>query len=75
MGKLVIQIPFGPVVEPKIEGAFLSEHPYNSLKNGHVHDVPWMVGVVEQEASAAVIGWLIFIVFSTRITNGVGPTC
>lgn len=41
--------PFGPVVEPKHDGAFISEHPYKLLVNKQVADIPWITSVVERE--------------------------
>ncbi|XP_065210605.1 carboxylic ester hydrolase-like [Planococcus citri] len=56
--KVPSQIPFGPVIEPESQDAFVSEHPYDLLKKGHVIDVPWMVGLVEKEASVPVMKFL-----------------
>ncbi|KRT82413.1 esterase, partial [Oryctes borbonicus] len=41
--------PFAPVVEKDYDGAFLTKHPYASLLEKTVTDVPWIVAVAEQE--------------------------
>lgn len=49
-------LPFGPIIEPQLEGSFLSEDPYNLLKAGKVKNAPWMIGFVENEGSFLVTG-------------------
>lgn len=44
-------IPFRPVVEPKHPGAFLTEDPAISSRNGRMMDIPWMTGVTSEEGS------------------------
>jgi carboxylesterase type B len=41
--------PFGPVIEPKIPGAFLTAHPKKLLENGNFNRVPWIVGLNQDE--------------------------
>ncbi|XP_065210610.1 carboxylic ester hydrolase-like isoform X2 [Planococcus citri] len=50
--------PFGPVIEPKSNSAFMHEHPYDMLKKGLVADIPWMIGFVEKEGSQATMKFL-----------------
>ncbi|XP_025830931.1 venom carboxylesterase-6-like [Agrilus planipennis] len=38
-------IPFKPVIEPNVEGAFLSEHPLDIIKSRRMADVPWITGI------------------------------
>ncbi|XP_065224299.1 venom carboxylesterase-6-like [Planococcus citri] len=42
---------FGPVIEPKHRGAFLTENPYRLLKDGKVKQVPFLTSLVETEGS------------------------
>lgn len=49
-------IPFRPVIEPDHPGAFLKEHPIESLKNGRLMDIPWMSGVTSHEGALRVAG-------------------
>nr|WAJ59855.1 carboxylesterase [Apis mellifera] len=44
-------IPFRPVIEPVHPGAFLTEDPAISSKNGRMLDIPWMTGITSQEGS------------------------
>ncbi|CAG7822154.1 unnamed protein product [Allacma fusca] len=41
--------PFGPVLEAKIPGSFLIDHPAELLKTGKFNRVPWMGGLNEDE--------------------------
>ncbi|EDW79284.1 uncharacterized protein Dwil_GK25474 [Drosophila willistoni] len=41
--------PFGPVVEPDIDGAFLTESPTEIIKSGKYAHVPWMVSYVTED--------------------------
>ncbi|KAF5304022.1 hypothetical protein FQA39_LY01807 [Lamprigera yunnana] len=41
--------PFGPVIEKKSETAFLSKNPHSLLKEGAVHDVPWLSSATTDE--------------------------
>nr|AAX58713.1 pheromone-degrading enzyme [Popillia japonica] len=41
--------PFGPVIEKKHDGAFITEHPYKMLVNHQVADIPWITSVTERE--------------------------
>ncbi|XKL63065.1 hypothetical protein PGB90_005429 [Kerria lacca] len=40
---------FGPVIEPPIHGAFLSEEPEILLMNGKIKNVPWLVSLCKEE--------------------------
>ncbi|XP_018562232.1 venom carboxylesterase-6-like [Anoplophora glabripennis] len=42
-------IPFAPVVENKSANAFLDADPYQLLKEGKVHDVPWITSFTNDE--------------------------
>lgn len=51
-------MPFKPCIEPKHDGAFLSEHPLTIIKSGKAPKVPWMLGLNGQDGAvraAAVI--------------------
>ena len=43
-------IPFPPVVEPNIEGAFITEHPSN-VKSLHGAGTKWMTGITSEEGA------------------------
>ncbi|XP_072760700.1 carboxylic ester hydrolase isoform X2 [Anoplolepis gracilipes] len=49
-------IPFKPVIEPKHVGAFLTEDPLISARQGHLADIPWMTGTTSEEGSLKVPG-------------------
>ncbi|XP_031841726.1 carboxylic ester hydrolase [Nomia melanderi] len=49
-------IPFRPVVEPIHPGAFLTEDPAVSSKNGRLMDIPWMTGITSEEGALVVPG-------------------
>lgn len=49
-------IPFKPVIEPKHVGAFLTEHPLISVRQGRLADIPWMMGTTSEEGSLKVPG-------------------
>ncbi|KAL6437219.1 hypothetical protein ACFW04_005044 [Cataglyphis niger] len=49
-------IPFKPVIEPKHAGAFLTEHPLISVKQGRLVDIPWMTGTTSEEGTLKVPG-------------------
>lgn len=40
---------FGPTLEADADGAILTVHPEQSLKEGLYRDLPWITGVVEDE--------------------------
>ncbi|KAF2902141.1 hypothetical protein ILUMI_04049 [Ignelater luminosus] len=44
-------MPFKPVIEPNIEGAFLSEHPMDTVKNGRAGNVTFMTGITTDEGA------------------------
>jgi hypothetical protein len=41
--------PFGPVVEPPSEKAFISDTPYHIIANGQAADIPWLASVASHE--------------------------
>lgn len=41
--------PFGVVVEPKSETAFLTDHPLNILKKGNFKKLPWILSQTQDE--------------------------
>lgn len=43
-------IPFPPVVEPNLPGAFISEHP-RDVKTPHAISIPWMGGLTADEGA------------------------
>ncbi|KAF2901295.1 hypothetical protein ILUMI_04893, partial [Ignelater luminosus] len=52
-------IPFKPVIEPNVEGAFLTEHPTDIIKSGKASDVPWITGLNTEDGvlrAAAIYG-------------------
>ncbi|KZC14638.1 PREDICTED: esterase E4-like [Dufourea novaeangliae] len=49
-------IPFRPVVEADHPGAFLTEDPAFSSKNGRLMDIPWMTGITSEEGALVVPG-------------------
>ncbi|KAF5304035.1 hypothetical protein FQA39_LY01820 [Lamprigera yunnana] len=51
--------PFGPVVEKKSATAFITKHPYLLLKQGEVHDIPWITTTTTHEG-LMVLGLLNF---------------
>ncbi|KAF5304023.1 hypothetical protein FQA39_LY01808 [Lamprigera yunnana] len=53
--------PFGPVVEKKSKTAFLTKNPYSLLKQGAVHDVPWVSSATTDE------GLLIFMFLKDQL--------
>ncbi|KAF5288891.1 hypothetical protein FQA39_LY03770 [Lamprigera yunnana] len=52
-------IPFRPVIEPDLPGAFLTEHPSQIIRLGKSAKVPWMTGITTEDGTlraAAVYG-------------------
>ncbi|XP_077262131.1 carboxylic ester hydrolase [Temnothorax americanus] len=49
-------IPFRPVIEPKHPGAFLTEDPLISVREGRLLDIPWMTGITSDEGALRVAG-------------------
>ncbi|KAF5304021.1 hypothetical protein FQA39_LY01806 [Lamprigera yunnana] len=49
--------PFGPVVERKSKTAFLTKNPHTLLKQGAVHDVPWLSSATTDEG-LLILMWL-----------------
>lgn len=47
-------IPFRPVIEPEHPGAFLTEDPLISIREGRLLDIPWMTGVTSDEGALKV---------------------
>jgi len=44
-------IPFKPVLEPNIEGAFLTEEPIDIIKSGKAANVPFMTGLTTEDGA------------------------
>ncbi|XP_046736182.1 juvenile hormone esterase-like [Diprion similis] len=40
---------WGPTDEPNFDGAILTDSPQNLIRNGRVQDLPWMLGVCQDE--------------------------
>lgn len=57
---------FAPVIEPKHQGAFLSDHPAQIYMNGGASKVPWITGFTKYE-----MGWLLadFIQNTTAVAE------
>lgn len=53
-------IPFKPVIEPNLEGAFLTEHPTDIIKSGKASDVPWITGLNTEDGVLRAAGDLLF---------------
>ncbi|KAF2892969.1 hypothetical protein ILUMI_13203 [Ignelater luminosus] len=45
------EIPFKPVVEPDIEGAFITKHPVDIIKSGKVANVPLIFGITTEDGA------------------------
>lgn len=44
-------IPFKPTIEPKVEGAFLTEHPIEIVKSGKSAPIPLIVGITTEDGA------------------------
>ncbi|KAJ8916723.1 hypothetical protein NQ315_013927 [Exocentrus adspersus] len=49
-------IPFKPVIEPKVEGAFMAEHPVETIELGNSADVPILIGLNTEDGGLKVAG-------------------
>lgn len=49
-------IPFKPVIEPRHVGAFITEDPSISVRQGRLADIPWMTGITSEEGTLKVAG-------------------
>lgn len=49
-------IPFRPVVEPNLDGAFLAEDPEEIIKSGKVAQVPWITGINTEDGTLRAAG-------------------
>lgn len=49
-------IPFKPVIEAKVEGAFLTEHPADIIKAGKAAAVPWVTGINTEDGALRAAG-------------------
>lgn len=49
-------IPFKPTIEPNSEGAFLVEHPAETLRKGTFSQVPWIVGLNSNDGALRAAG-------------------
>lgn len=47
---------YRPVIEPKIEDAFMTEHPAVTWARGNFKHVPWMTGIVPNEGTVRAAG-------------------
>lgn len=54
---------YRPVIEPKIEGAFMVEHPSSIWTRGSFKHVPWMTGTVSNEGNVRAAGKQFFFLF------------
>ena len=43
-------VPFPPVVEPNLPGAFITNHPKDVI-NSHGNSLPWMTGLTSEEGA------------------------
>lgn len=55
-------IPFKPVVESKVEGAFLPDNPRQIIKSRQHSDVPFLTGLTAQDGAIKASCKLIMIV-------------
>lgn len=62
-------IPFKPVIEPKHVGAFLTEDPLISVRQGRLTDIPWMMGITSEEGTLKVAGKNNILEFPARAQN------
>ncbi|KAF2899651.1 hypothetical protein ILUMI_06511 [Ignelater luminosus] len=44
-------IPFKPVIEPNIKGAFLTEHPIDIIKSGKAANIPFLLGLNSEDGA------------------------
>lgn len=49
-------IPFKPVIEPKVQGAFMTEHPVETIASGKSTDVPMIIGLNTEDGGLKVAG-------------------
>nr|QYA71947.1 carboxylesterase [Anoplophora glabripennis]QYA71999.1 carboxylesterase [Anoplophora glabripennis] len=49
-------IPFKPVIEPKVEGAFMTEHPVEMIESGKSADVPMIIGLNTEDGGLKAAG-------------------
>lgn len=49
-------IPFKPVIEPKVEGAFMAEHPIETIQSGRSADVPIIIGLNTEDGGLKAAG-------------------
>lgn len=49
---------YRPVIEPKGDGAFMTEHPASIWARGSFKQVPWMTGIVPNEGNVRAAGEL-----------------
>lgn len=49
-------IPFRPVIEPNLEGAFLVEDPEEIIKSGRSAQVPWITGINTEDGTLRAAG-------------------
>ncbi|KAI7815485.1 carboxylesterase, partial [Rhyzopertha dominica] len=44
-------IPFRPIVEPKVPGAFISQDPIEIIKSGQFSQIPWLTGINTEDGA------------------------
>lgn len=59
-------IPFPPVVEPDLPGAFITEHP-KDVAEPHGLSIPWMTGLTSDEGVIKSAGKILFIFCHIKI--------
>lgn len=59
-------IPFKPVIEPRHVGAFITEDPSISVRQGCLADIPWMTGITSEEGTLKVAGESNTLEFAAR---------
>lgn len=57
-------VPFRPVIEPEHPGAFLTEDPLISIREGRLLDIPWMTGITSDEGALKVAGRINILEFN-----------
>lgn len=60
-------VPFKPVIEPDLEGAFLTEDPINIIKSGKAADVPILTGLTSEDGGLASIRMYICVMNSCHL--------
>lgn len=61
-------VPYPPVVEPDLPGAFIAKNP-RDLWNIHGNSVPWMSGITTEEGALKTAGWMNIHVAISQCSN------